>query len=1012
MNRILRFVVGLMLPLLMSVQVFAQGRYTIKGVVVDEMGPVIGVTILEKGTNNGVATDLNGEYSLTVSGPNADIEISYIGYETQTYKAWEMPKDIVLNVDVVSLSDVVVIGYGSQKKKEVTGSVASVKAEDFNAGVKSSPIGLLQGKVAGLNIIRETSDPTSTGYNIQIRGFSTLDKGAGTSPLFIVDGVPVSSIDNISVDEIASMDVLKDGSAAAIYGTRGTNGVIIITTKRGNNFSKEAHTNVEYSGYVSASVRNGDMGMATPEEFVNLEETTGGKIIPTIIKSKDGNYQLKTVDKETGEAEKCYLTDWMDALCRDVAITHNHNVAITGSASNFNYRAAVSYKDAQGIAQTSNRNELMAKIAASQKALNGKLELQYDLSYMQYRNDYFCGDFKQAAILNPTYPIYDKAEKNGFYKPQGTGITNPVEQMMNKESYQEGNFFRGSVKASLQLLQGLKLSAFAAMEDGDNASYWYNGVINTDLEGSGKAGRKTSLSRNELYEATLDYVLQSGDHSLSAITGVSYQYFMYDGMDASNKGFPTPSMKYYQLGNGDAEKTHMTLSSYRNSNALAAAFGRINYNYDNRYLISASVRREGSSRFGANNKWGWFPAVSLGWRISGENFMSNAEWCNDLKLRVGFGVTGNNLGSDLRSVAMLSNGGTFWYNGGYVYTYGVSQNVNPDLRWEKKYEYNVGLDFSFFNNRVYGSVDGYFRQTRDLLWDYEVPTPPYQYETLLANAGQMESYGAELAISVVPITSRDFTWVSTPTISFNKNYITKLSDPSKGFNYKETTSGGVGENGIMNTNTQILIEGEPVGAFYGLDFLFIDEAGAYGTPGTWIYKTPAGGYCNDATAVDAYRQVIGNAQPLFTFGWNNTFRYKNFDLSVFFRGVYGNDVLNLTRWAYGPRPTQADNLFMKDVNGKKVTYANKAWFSDYYLEDGSYIKLDNVTLGYNYKTKNNNSIESFRLYITGQNLLTLTKYSGQDPEVNTTSVWSAGIDYCDFYPTVATVLVGVNISFK
>lgn len=990
MNRILRFVVGLMLPLLMSVQVFAQGRYTIKGVVVDEMGPVIGVTILEKGTNNGVATDLNGEYSLTVSGPNADIEISYIGYETQTYKAWEMPKDIVLNVDVVSLSDVVVIGYGSQKKKEVTGSVASVKAEDFNAGVKSSPIGLLQGKVAGLNIIRETSDPTSTGYNIQIRGFSTLDKGAGTSPLFIVDGVPVSSIDNISPNEIASMDVLKDGSAAAIYGTRGTNGVIIITTKRGEAFSDVATTRVEYDGYISASVRNGDMGMATAEEFRNLGNLSDGVINP-IIQSEEN-------------------TDWLGALCRDVAITHNHNMAISGSSKSFNYRSSVTYKDAQGIAQNSNREEFIGKIAASQKALNGWLELQYDMSYMHYRNDFFCGDFKQAAVMNPTYPIYDEKKENGFFMPEGTGLSNPVEQMQQKESYKDGNYFRGSVKATINVKPtegSLRINGFAAIEEGDNRSYWYNNTINTDQAGSGKAGRGNDMSFSKLFEVTADYMRTFGNHNITTVAGVSYQNFMYDGSNIENKGFPTDDAKYFQIGNGDASKDYLTVSSYRNSNTLAAAFFRANYNYDNKYLLSASVRREGSSRFGAHNKWGWFPAVSLGWRISGENFMSNAEWCNDLKLRVGFGVTGNNLGSDLRSVAMLSNGGTFWYNGGYVYTYGVSQNVNPDLRWEKKYEYNVGLDFSFFNNRVYGSVDGYFRQTRDLLWDYEVPTPPYQFPTLLANAGQMESYGAELAISVVPITSRDFTWVSTPTISFNKNYITKLSDPSKGFNYKQTTSGGVGENGIMNTNTQILIEGEPVGAFYGYKF-----AGFRESDGAWIFHTPAGGYKDGENASEGDRMIIGNAQPLFTFGWNNTFRYKNFDLSVFFRGVYGNDVLNLTRWAYGPQKEQASNVFIKDAVGKNVVYSDKGHFSDYYLEDGSYIKLDNITLGYNYKAKNNNAIESFRFYITGQNLLTLTKYSGQDPEVNTTSVWSAGIDYCDFYPTVATVLVGVNISFK
>jgi TonB-linked SusC/RagA family outer membrane protein len=846
--------------------------------------------------------------------------------------------------------------------------------------------------VAGLNISRTTSDPTSTGYNIQIRGFSTLDKGAGTSPLFIVDGVPVSSIDNISPDEIASMDVLKDGSAAAIYGTRGTNGVIIITTKRGDNFTDVATTRVEYSGYVSSSMRNGNTGMATPEEFVNLESLSGGMVKPTIIKDAEGNVTL---------------TDWTDELTRDVAMTHSHNVAITGSASKFNYRASLNYKNAEGIAKNNNREEIIAKIAASQKALDGWLELSYDFSYMHYRNDYNCADWKMAAVLNPTYPVYDKANKNGYYMPQGTGLSNPVEDMNQRESYQDGNYFRGSVKATVNIkpVSGLRVSGFAAVEEGDNHNYWSNKTINTDLDGSGKAGRGSDTNFSKLFEVTADYSRAFGGHHLAAVAGFSYQNFMYDGESIENKGFPTEDMKYYQIGNGDAEKTYLKASSYRNSNTLAAAFGRVNYNFEEKYLVSASIRREGSSRFGVNNKWGWFPAVSLGWRITGEDFMQGKDWCNDLKLRAGFGVTGNNLGSDLRSVAMLSNGGQFWYNGKYVNTYGVSQNVNPDLRWEKKFEYNLGLDYAFLDNRLYGSLDVYYRQTRDLLWDYEVPTPPYQYPTLLANAGQMDSYGVELAISGVPVKAGDWTWVTTPTISFNKNYITKLSDPSKGFNYKQTTSGGVGENGMMNTNTQILIEGQSVGSFYGYKYLAMKD-------GNWYFQTPAGGVVDTSTAAEAYRQVIGNAQPWFTFGWNNTVRWKNLDASIFFRGVVGNDILNLTRWAYGPLANVSGNIFMKDVKSSGTIYTNKALFSDYYLEDGSYIKLDNVSVGYTFKLKEESLIDNLRIYLTGQNLLTITKYSGMDPEINTTSVWNAGIDYCDFYPTVATVMFGVNISFK
>lgn len=974
----------------LSLTALAQG-YQVKGIVVDPLGPVFGATVLEQGTSNGVSTGLDGDYAFTVSGPEAIVEVSCIGYATQTFKASEVPATITLSDDTTFLDEVVVIGYGSQKKKEVTGSVASIKSEDFNAGVKTNPMGLLQGKVAGLNIIKTTSDPTSTGYNIQIRGFSTLDKGAGTSPLFIVDGVPVSNIDNISSDEIASMDVLKDGSAAAIYGTRGTNGVIIITTKRGENFEDVANTHVEYSGYASVSVKNGDLGMATPEQYRNLAELSGGMVKPAIYTDAEGN---------------TYNTDWLSEITRSAAIAHNHNVAIVGSSRKFNYRASVNYKNAEGIARNTNRNEMIAKIAAGQKALDGWIDLQYDLSYMHYRNDYFCGDFKYASLLNPTYPIYDASTSNGYYFPTETGAVNPIENMNRKESYGDGNYFRGSVKATVNIkpVEGLKINAFGAMEEGDNRNFSYNQGVNTNLSDSGTAARGGNFNYSRLLEITADYVHNFNGHSLALVGGFSWQNFLYDGSDISNKGFPTDDAKYYQIGNGDATKQYLNVSSYRNSNTLAALFFRANYNYKDKYLLSASIRREGSSRFGANHKWGLFPALSAGWRISGEDFMKDVSWVNDLKLRLGFGVTGNNLASDLRSIEMLSNGGTFWYNGQYVYTYAVAQNVNPDLKWEKKFEYNLGVDYSLLDNRLYGSLDVYYRHTADLLWDYEVPTPPYQFHTLLANAGQMDSYGAELSLSYVALKKDDFSWTTTPTISFNRNYITRLSDPEKGFNYKETTSGGVGENGIMNTNTQILIEGQPVGAFYGLDFA------GFKSDGTWMFNTPEGGVVSGANATEGHRQVIGNAQPLFTFGWNNNIRYKNWDASLFFRGVFGNKILNLTRWAYGPQDSQTFNVFMKDIDGANTVLSDKAHFSSYYLEDGSYIKLDNLTVGYTFKLKENKFIRSARIYATGQNLLTITKYSGQDPEVNTTGVWDAGIDWCSFYPTVATFLVGVNIS--
>ena len=988
------FLLGL-LCLLGSATAFAQVSGTVLEASTGE--PVIGASVLEVGTTNGIITDFDGNFTLNVS-EGAQLEFSYMGFQPQTLPA-KNGMVVRLSEDTYALQEVVAIGYGSQKKKEVTGSVASVKAEDFNAGVKSNPMGLLQGKVAGLNISRQGSDPTSTGYNIQIRGFSTLGKGTGSSPLYVVDGIPTDNIDNIAPEEIASMDVLKDGSAAAIYGTRGTNGVILITTKRAKQDGGQecAKTNVEYNGYVSVAAPYTNTGFATPEEYRNLAEISNGTVAANI---QPGGYN----------------TDWMAAAMKAAAVTTAHNVAVSGAGKAFSYRGSVNYKYAEGLALNTDRQEIIAKFAADQQALQGWLKLQYDFSYMHYRNNYDCGDFKQAATLNPTYPIYDeKNTTSGYFIPSGSGQSNPIAATNQKESYQVGNFFRGSVKATIDIkaVPGLKINGFAALEEGDNNNYSYTSQkYDTDLEAAGKANRSESRSWNQLYEATIDYAGSWNNHTLTAVAGWSYQKFLYDGMNMENSGFPTDAYKYYNMYAGQADKQKMNIGSYRNNNKLAAGFLRVNYNYDEKYLLSASIRAEGSSRFGENNKWGYFPAVSAGWRISGEDWMRDQDWCQDLKLRAGFGITGNNLGSDLQSKQLLETGGTFWYNGQWITSYGVARNANPDLRWEKKYEYNLGIDFSFLQSRLSGNIDLYYRDTKDLLWEYDVPTPPYQYNKLLANAGEITSKGIEIALTGIPVKTRDWEWASTFTIAFNDNKIKKLSDPDKGFNYSEMLTGSVWENGLANVTTQKIVEGESVGTFYGYKVTEVKNNGAL-VYEKWSKEDAAAGLCDDKEVGQNKLQVIGRAQPIFTYGWNNTIRWRDLDITLFFRGNYGNDILNVKRWAYGPtKAVLSGNVFMKDVHalaeGNGAYRQNK--FSDYYLEDGSFFKLDNITVGYTFRFKDNQYIQSLRLHATAENVFTLCSYSGIDPDVNTSDVWNPGIDASGFYPSTCNVMVGVNLT--
>ncbi len=953
--------------------------------------PIIGATVLEAGTSNGTVTDFDGNFVLNVK-EGAMLQFSYIGFQSQTLAA-KNGMIIRMAEESEQLEEVVVVGYGSQKKKEVTGSVASIKAEDFNAGVKSSPEGLLQGKVAGLNISKTSSDPTQGGYSIQIRGFSTLDKGSGTKPLYIVDGIPTDNIANIAPEDIASMDVLKDGSAAAIYGTRGTNGVILITTKRAQQAEGGGgKAVVDYSGYASVSVPRKDMGFATPEEFRQLENLSGGKVIPSIY--DDGTGQM-------------YNTNWLDLSLRPAGVTTNHNLAISGNTGNFSYRTSINYKYAEGIAKNNDRQDVIAKFAADQKALQGWLKLQYDLSYIHYKNNYFCGDLKQAVILNPTYPLYDGATLSNYYIPSGSGQTNPIAAMNQKESYQSGNSFRGSVKATvdIQPVPGLKVNAFAALEEADNYNHYYcSQLFDSDLQEAGKATRSTNLDFNQLYEATVDYAGQWGGHTMTAVLGFSYQHFFKDNSNMENNGFPTDNYKYYSMYDGKTDKTLMNIGSSRSSHTLASSFLRVNYNYNEKYLLSASVRAEGSSNFGDNHKWGWFPAVSAGWRIKGEEFMAAQSWCNDLKVRVGFGITGNDLSSSLMSKQLLTNGGSFWYNNEWITTYTVNRNANPELRWEKKFEYNLGIDFATLHNRLNGSIDMYYRDTKDLLWDYDVPTPPFPYNKLLANCGEITSMGLELALTGVPVKTKDWEWVSTLTMAFNDNKLKKLTGEvtldgkTYQLEYSEMLTAGVGENGLQGVNTQKIVEGESVGTFYGFKVTSINSDGSLS------YECDEEG--------NPIKQKIGRAQPIVTYGWNNTVRWKDLDITMFFRGVAGNDILNVKRWAYGPQSSQGLNVFMKDVKGlaNGTAVYRQGVFSDYYLENGSYLKLDNITVGYTFRFPESKYIQSLRLHATAENVFTITDYSGLDPEVNTSDVWSPGLDQAGFYPSVCNVMFGINMT--
>ena len=838
------------------------------------------------------------------------------------------------------------------------GAISIVQSKKFNKGISTNPLGLLQGKVAGVNIIKTSANPTDIDYNIQIRGVSTLSNVVLMTPLYVVDGVPVNRIDNIPPQEIENISVLKDGSVCAIYGMRGSNGVILINTKRYRKYGETVKPQIEYTGYASMSFDNSHWEMASPNEFRNLEELSDGDIIPVLYRDGSGN---------------TYNTDWKDEISRKMAFTHNHDVVLSAALPWVSYRASLAYKNADGIAKTSGREEFVARISAFQVLFDGWLNLDYDFSYLHHRNDYFTGSYKQAAILNPTYPVYDSSTESGYFDPIATGMSNPLEDMNNCDFYNNGNHWKGAIKARLNLksIEGLKFEVDGAIEKGNNDFSWTYGIINTDDQNSETNGDTTFSNHNYFLQAAAFYDKKWGKHRVLGILGCNYQDFEYSETTGDN------------------------------NTTLLAGFGKVDYSYDERYMLSMSIRREGSScftHFDDDNKWGIYPAVSLGWRLSEESFMAQQLWCSNLKLRLGFGITGNNLSSTIIPNSKIVS--SFWSQGEYVETSVIAEKAR-DLHPERQIEYNFGIDYSLWGNRLYGSLDMYYRHAKDLLWSFKVPTPPYQLSTLLTNGGEMENYGLELVVSGVVMKNDDWTWTTTPIIAFNRNKITKFSYPEKGFNYDGTNSGSVSENGIMNTNTQILIEGEAVGTFYGYK-----STGKYNSYGELLYEKDDGSYTSNPTSSDC--KIIGNAQPLFTYGWNNTVSYRSFDLSLLFRGVYGNDILNVTRWAYGPSYFQGTNVYLSDAkNGK---YTDKGKFSDKNLESGSYLKLDHITLGYNLPVNDNRFWKSLRVYVTGQNLFTITKYSGITPEVNTTNIWDMGIDDVDFYPTVASVIVGIHLT--
>jgi len=979
----------------------------VEGIVLDEIGsPLPGVTVLIKSTTIGTITNIEGYFSIDAKEGDV-LSVSFIGYKTFEINVVSgMPvQEVHLEADFVGLDEVVAIGYGTQRKGDVTSAITSVKSEDFIVGKIGDAAELVKGKIAGLSITKASGDPNESS-SIMLRGITTI-KG-NVEPLVLVDGIE-GTLTTVAPENIASIDVLKDASAAAIYGTRGANGVIIISTISGKRNSKATAT---YSAYISLS-----------DWYKTLDFMDTNDIIYGRTNFDYGGYD----------------TDWLEAVSRKAGYTQNHSLSLSGGTESSTYAANITFSDEEGIMRKSDRNDIKAQLDFSQYAMNDMLKFNINVLYTTHKhtnnnNKYV---YRQALIRNPSTPVYNE---DGTYFEEFSRFQyyNPVAIQNEMIGDTRTKYARVTGNITFEPIKGWKTNLMLSKKEREETSQtYYTSQYYTQATGGvkGSASKSSGNDVSDNLEFTTGYDFSIAKSRISAIVGYSYLYNVHDGFYASNSNFPSESYLYNNLGQGTylSDEDHLAgMGSDKNDNKLVGFFGRATYGYDNRFNAMVSFRREGSSKFGKNNKWGNFPAASLGWTISNENFMESVSWLTNLKLRTGYGVTGVIPTDSYLSLTTFdydAYGKHLNTDGEWTPSLKVAQNPNPDLKWEKTSEWNIGVDWAVFDSRLSGAIDLYTKKTVDLLYDYAVPVPPNMYDITTANVGQMRNKGIEVMINAVFVETSEFEWNSTLTLSHNENKLLSLSNELyETDNFSEV--GGVGDP--ISVETHAMEIGHRLGDFWGLRSVGVSKDGAVlvqvkNDDGTWSVKEFDTKYNEEKN-----RQRLGNGLPQIYAGWSNTFRYKGFDLNLQFTGQFGYQILNAQRSfyennsiAYNRLKTAANLHGAVDATGVavinsetggqlQVTLANsmpQGVWSDH-IEDGDFVKLSNATLGYTIplSVKAKSYMNNLRVYVSGQNLFCITGYSGLDPEVDNYFL-APGIDGRDKYPTVRSFTFGLSVNF-
>jgi iron complex outermembrane receptor protein len=965
---------------------------SISGKVSDDTGnPLPGVNVIEKGTSNGTSTDVNGNYTLNVTDINSVLVFTFIGFETKEVSVGsETSVNVTLSPDTKTLEEIVVVGYGTQKKGEITSAVTSVNPDQFNKGNISNVSQLLQGKVAGLSVSRAGGNPNGE-FAIRLRGISSL--GANTSPLVVIDGQIGADLNSVDPNDIKSIDVLKDGSAAAIYGTRGSAGVIIVTTKSGTGAEG---TTISYNGLVQA------------ESAVDFTDHLSAQ-------------QFRELGKGTDYGAN---TDWYKEITR-TAISHTHNLSLAGSNnSGTSYNASINFRNSEGVAIRTGFEQLNSRLNLSQTALKNRLVLNFNISTTSRDADVgFDEAFKYAAIYNPTAPVHSSdplydLTGGGYYEANFVDYANPVAVLEQNTRTLETKRLNVTGSAEYEIFSGLKFLVRYAQQNTNlfeevylpRTSFFNRSFVG--VSGFARGGynwKESTVNTNRLYENTLTYQKRLGNVSLTALAGYSYQDFLNKGLlvgggnfitDVSGQDFFTA----LDFGNGRG-----IVDSYRNGSKLVAFFGRLNLNFNDIGYFSATVRREGSTQFGANNKWGMFPAVSAGINIDG---LVDIPTVNSLKLRASYGVTGSLPVRSYLSLQTLVPAPSKFYAGNNVYipSYRPDKNANPDLKWEKKGEFDIGLDFVLLENRLSGTFDYYERTTSDLIFEVTVPVPPNLVDKTYKNIGELKSSGVELALNFEVLNGNGLKWTTGGNFSTFNVKLTKLNDESLKGGYVGATN--LGTPGQEQTEITRAREGFKIGTLWGPTYEGVNENGEY-------ILTDRN---NDGAIDRADHGEIGNGLPKFQYGWSNSFRYNNFDFSFLIRGSVGHDLINTYRAFYeNANVASSYNVVSTKYFNPNVT--DGQIFSSLFVENGSFLKLDNAELGYNVTLPQGGAVRSLRLFLTGQNLFLITDYTGVDPEVRfadvsrndrgvvTTNVLAPGVDRRENWVFTRSFTFGVNLQF-